>query len=60
MRTGRYDPLCGEVWDVAVLNLSVVSYGRQFDRLGVNRETQTRLTTEHLDWEYRGMEDLHC
>jgi hypothetical protein len=32
---GSYSPDCGVDWDVAVLNLSVVSYGRQFDRLGV-------------------------
>src|SRR5271169_1659046 len=32
---GTYIPLCGSDWDVAILNLSVVSYGRQFDRLGV-------------------------
>ena len=32
---GAYKPLCGNDWDIAVLNLSVVSYGRQFDRLGV-------------------------
>lgn len=32
---GEYLPLCGNDWDIAVLNLSVISYGRQFDRLGV-------------------------
>jgi Peptide N-acetyl-beta-D-glucosaminyl asparaginase amidase A len=34
---GSYKPLCGPDWDVAVLNLSVLSYGRQFDRLGVRQ-----------------------
>jgi hypothetical protein len=34
---GTYEPLCPDDWDIGVLNLSVVSYGRQFDRLGVNR-----------------------
>jgi Peptide N-acetyl-beta-D-glucosaminyl asparaginase amidase A len=33
---GTYRPLCGDNWDVAILNLSMISYGRQFDRLGVS------------------------
>jgi Peptide N-acetyl-beta-D-glucosaminyl asparaginase amidase A len=33
---GTFSPICGTEWDIAVLNLSVISYGRQFDRLGVS------------------------
>ena len=56
---GTYRPLCGNDWDIAVLNLSVISYGRQFDRLGV-LFASIRLMIECLDREYRGMEDLYC
>lgn len=55
-----YRPLCGSDWDVAVLNLSVVSYGRQFDRLGVFLYIEYRLILEYLDCRHRSMADLHC
>jgi len=57
---GAYKPLCGSDWDVAVLNLSVVSYGRQFDRLGVFLYIEYRLILEYLDCRHRSVADLHC
>ena len=32
---GDIDHSCSELWDQAEFNLTIVSYGRQFDRLGV-------------------------
>ena len=33
---GNIDHSCSELWDQAEFNLTIVSYGRQFDRLGVH------------------------
>jgi hypothetical protein len=50
---GTYTPLCGGNWDIAALNLSVVSYGRQFDRLGVNHRGQSAIDPRACGLEIR-------
>jgi Peptide N-acetyl-beta-D-glucosaminyl asparaginase amidase A len=56
---GSFEPLCGNDWDIAALNLSVISYGRQFDRLGV-LSVLGLLMAEYLDRKYRDLENVYC